>query len=486
MPGRGDARRRYARPVSDEIPTGRVRRTAKVSSALGGSGARVAGTMGANLVRSRDRRAAALERRHLEAAETLVTALGTMKGAAMKVGQMASFIEVDFLPEEHRALYQERLAALRTSAPPLPFDQVERVLRREWGEPVERVLADLEPEAAAAASVGQVHRGTLPDGRAVAVKVQYPGVEEAIRADLQNAAVLVRLAKLLAPRLDARAVAAEIRERIMEELDYELEAQSQRRFARGYRGHPFVHVPDVMTDLSRRRVLVTEWAEGKPFPEVLGLGDEERSRFGETLYRFYFGAMHHLGVYNADPHPGNYLLRDDGRTTILDFGSVKEVEPPYVERVADMFAAAVAGDAERVRDVLAEWGFLPRPGRVDADRVLSNMMVANGWYLQDREVRVDAALVREAIAASTDPRAGYYDLIRNVSLPPDDVMGQRLDRSILAVLGQLGAQRNWWRIASEYWYGAEPATELGVAEKDFWTSAGRSRSRHFAAAGSAR
>src|SRR5919197_4106004 len=252
----------------ERIPKGRVARTAEVGSVIGRQGARYAGTRAANVARSKERGAEALESRHLEAAERMVETLGRMKGAAMKIGQLASFIDTEFLPPEYRELYQDKLSALRTSAPPMPWKKVLKVLDEEWDEPVEELFEDCGEEASAAASIGQVHRARLPDGRDVAVKIQYPGVAEAIRADLDNATMIMRLAKALAPGLDAKAAARELRERVLEELDYEFEAQSQRAFARGYRGHPFIHVPDVLTRLTTSRVLVTEWVDGLGFEEV--------------------------------------------------------------------------------------------------------------------------------------------------------------------------------------------------------------------------
>ena len=176
----------------------------------------------------------------------MVGALGQMKGAAMKLGQFASFIDTEFIPEEYREIYQEQLAKLRTDAPAMPWEKVEKVLEEEYdGEPLSELFAEFEHEAFAAASIGQVHRAELLDGRQVAVKIQYPGIAEALDADLRNAGTIVRLARALAPGLDAKAIAEELRERVMEELDYEYEAQNQRSFARAYRDHPFIYVPEV-------------------------------------------------------------------------------------------------------------------------------------------------------------------------------------------------------------------------------------------------
>ncbi len=226
-----------------KIPQGRVRRSAKLGSALGGQAAKYAGTRAAALARSPEGADERLEARHVETALKMVRTLGEMKGAAMKIGQLASFIDTEFLPPEYAELYQEELAKLRSSAPPMPWERVSKVIEEEYGEPVDEHFAEFEQEAFAAASIGQVHRAKLLDGRPVAVKIQYPGVAEALESDMRNAGMLVRLAKAIAPGLDAKSVAEELRERVLEELDYEFEAQNQRTFSRAYRGHPFIYVP---------------------------------------------------------------------------------------------------------------------------------------------------------------------------------------------------------------------------------------------------
>src|SRR5213595_2654539 len=350
------------------IPGGRVQRTAKVGHVLGSAGARYAGTRARNVVRSDEAGAAELDKRHVEAAETMVDALGQLKGAAMKIGQLASFIDTEFLPPEYRELYQDKLANLRTSAPPMPWKKVKDVLEEEWDDPVEELFDDFEHEAAAAASIGQVHRATLPDGRRVAVKIQYPGVAKALRADMQNAGMIMRMAKALAPGLDAKAAAAELKERVLEELDYEYEAQNQRTFARAYRGHPFIYVPDVITRLSRTRVMVSEWVDGMGFEDVKELPQEERDRFAEIVFRFCFGSIYHLQHFNADAHPGNYILMDDGRVAFLDFGMTKRLDPEQIELEQRAVDAASRKDPEALREALADLGFVKNPSKLDAER----------------------------------------------------------------------------------------------------------------------
>ncbi|MEA2309532.1 MAG: hypothetical protein QOI65_1818, partial [Thermoleophilaceae bacterium] len=372
----------------ERIPTGRVARTAKVGTVIGSQGARYAGTRAANVVRSKERATEQLDKRHLEAAERMVETLGTMKGAAMKIGQLASFIDTEFLPPEYRELYQDKLGALRTSAPPMAWDKVSKVLEEEWESGVDELFDEFEQEATAAASIGQVHRAVLPDGRKVAVKIQYPGVAQALRADMQNAGMILRLAKALAPGLDAKAAAEELKERVLEELDYEYEAQNQRTFARAYRGHPFVHVPDVISRLTTERVLVTEWVDGIGFEQIKELPHEQRSRFGEIVFRFAFGSIYHLQHFNADTHPGNFILMADGRVAFLDFGMTKKLDPEQIELEQRAVDAAARKDPEALRAALHELGFVKNPSKLDAERLMEHVMVVGGWYLEDKEYEV--------------------------------------------------------------------------------------------------
>src|SRR3954467_3309226 len=388
----------------ERIPTGRVARTAKVGTVIGSQGARYAGTRAANVVRSKERATEKLDKRHLEAAERMVDTLGTMKGAAMKIGQLASFIDTEFLPPEYRELYQDKLSTLRTSAPPMPWDKVSKVLEQEWECGVDELFEDFDQDATAAASIGQVHRAVLPDGRKVAVKIQYPGVAEALRADMQNAGMILRLAKALAPGLDAKAAADELKERVLEELDYEYEAQNQRTFARAYRGHPFIHVPDVISRITTERVLVTEWVDGVGFEEVKRLPQEERNRFGEIVFRFCFGSIYPLQHFNADAHPGNYLLLEDGKVAFLDFGMTKQLDKEQIELEITAVEAVLDDSPDRLRTALGDLGFLRNPKRVDAERLMEHVKTVGGWYMQDRELTIDSELVMGAIAAGTDPR----------------------------------------------------------------------------------
>ncbi len=461
-----DSRKDPPEPERQErkIPQTRVGRSAKLGTAIGTQATRYAGTVAANVARSEEKSQERLETRHFETALRMASVLGEMKGAAMKIGQMASFIDVDFLPPEYREIYQEQLSKLRTSAPAMPWEKVEQVLAEEYEDSPERVFASIEQEAFAAASIGQVHRAILRDGTPVAVKVQYPGIADALESDVANAGILVRLARVLAPGLDAKAVAAELRERVLEELDYEFEAQNQRAFARAYDGHPFIFVPKVHSRLSRRRVLVSDYVQGRGFDEVKELEQDERDIFGEIVFRFCFGSIYHLQHFNADTHPGNYVLMDDGRVAFLDFGMTKRLTPQQIQLEQRAVDAAGRDDPERLRDALHDLGFVSDKSRVDAERLMEHVKMVGGWYLQDGEVRITPKRVMKMIEVTSDPRSDFFDLVRKESLPADELMGRRMETGLLAVLAQLRATANWHRIMREWVYADPPSTVLGEAE----------------------
>src|SRR6201992_2960634 len=428
-------------PDEAKIPKGRIRRSAKLGSIIGTQGARYAGTKAANVARSEENGKQALEARHLETAMKMVGALGQMKGAAMKIGQFASFIDTEFIPEEYREIYQEQLGKLRSEAPAMPWEQVVKVLEEEYdGEPLSEYFAEIEHEAFAAASIGQVHRAELLDGRKVAVKIQYPGIAEAMEADLRNAGTIVRLARAIAPGLDAKAIAEEIRERMMEELDYEYEAQNQRTFSRAYREHPFIYVPEVVPRISRRRVLVTELVEGIGFDAIKELPHEQRSRFGEIVFRGSFGSIYHLQQFNADPHPGNYILMNDGRVAFLDFGMTKKLDREQILLEQRALDAATRDDPEGFREALHELGFVKNPSKLDAERLLEHMHAIGGWYVEDREIEIAPKAWMRVIEVTNDPRSEYFDLMRRESIPADELMGRRVEIGGGARLGPPAAQ----------------------------------------------
>jgi predicted unusual protein kinase regulating ubiquinone biosynthesis (AarF/ABC1/UbiB family) len=456
----------------DSIPTSRVRRSAKVGRLAAEQAVRQFGTRAANLTRDEQAARDAMAKRQVETAEQIVAALGTMKGAAMKLGQVMSFLDVGLVPEEYREEFQRKLAALRDSAPKVSFKDMGKVMEEDLDEPLSEVFDHFDEEPIAAASIGQVYRGTLSDGRDVAVKVQYPGVASAVRADMQNLGMILRLLKRLAPGIDSKAIADEVRKRIFEELDYELEAQNQRALARIFRGHPFIYVPDVITRLSRERVMVSEFVEGTGFEEHKGYPQEQRDRIGEIIFRFYMGCLYRHHQFSGDPHPGNYKLMPDGRIAFFDFGLFKRMDGADVELELACQRAVVEDDAPTLHRLLAEGGFLPQPEKVDPDHLMAFVREAIWWYTTDEEIELSSEIATEVMLESADPRSSYFREMRHQDMRPEHLFGRRMEMLTLAVLGQLHARHNWHRIAREWIYGDEPLTELGRQEVDFYARSG--------------
>ena len=458
----------------ERIPTSRVRRSATVGRLAAGEAVKQFGTRAANITRDDAASEAALSRRQLETAKQIVAVLGTMKGAAMKLGQVLSFMDVGLVDEQHKEEFQHELAKLRDAAPSVSFKQMRRVIEEDLEEPVASVFEEFHEEPIAAASIGQVYRATLrDDGREVAVKVQYPGVAAAVRADLQNLDMIMRLMKRLTPRLDAKAIANEIKARIGEELDYELEAQNQRSLARIYRGHPFIVIPDVITSLSRERVLVTEFVEGVGFEKLKRYPQEERDRIGEIVFRFFLGCLYRHHEFSGDPHPGNFLLLADGRMAFLDFGLYKHMDAESVEFELTVQRAVVERDALELRRLLCNSGFLPSPDKVDADQLMDYIEGAIWWYTTaDEVVELTPEMATDVLIESSDIRSSHFHEMRHQDIDPEHLFGRRLEMLTLAVLAQLRARANWHRIAREWMYGDPPVTELGREETEFYGRTG--------------
>lgn len=451
-------------PDEATVPTSRVARTARFGGLVAGQGARWAGMRAANAFRSDDRADAAQAQRAMATANELVARLGEMKGAAMKIGQVLSTIDFDLIPESEREQFKEKLAELRDDAPRVPFSKQRRLMESELGGPLSEVFASFDETPIAAASIGQVYRARTHAGDEVAVKVQYPGIAEAVETDLRNMNLLTPLIKRLAPGLDVRAVVGELRERIGEELDYEIEAQNQRAVARAFRGHPFVRVPAVDTALSTRRVLVTEYVEGESFEVVKRLGEAERDRFAEVCFRFFFGLLTREHIAAGDPHPGNVLLAADGTVVVLDFGLIRHVPPAYLEGERGLARAVLARDAEQVKRSMDELGYLPEPGRFTGEGLLAQLLVAAEWYFEPGFRRLDPEYVRNALEQGSSPRSPFFAQMRRQTIPPEALLIRRMEGLLFAVFGELRAGAEWNGLAREYIAGAAPSTPLGEVE----------------------
>jgi predicted unusual protein kinase regulating ubiquinone biosynthesis (AarF/ABC1/UbiB family) len=458
---------------NEKIPTSRVRRTATVAGLAASEAVKQFGTRAANVTRGEEASEEAMARRQLETAKQIVAVLGTMKGAAMKLGQVLSFLDVGLVAEEHRDEFQRELAKLRDAAPTVSFKQMSRVIEEDLEAPIDEIFSSFDEEPIAAASIGQVYRATLAeDGREVAVKVQYPGVAGAVRADMQNLGMIMSLLKRMTPGLNVKAITAEVRERIEEELDYELEAGNQRSLARIYSGHPFIVVPEVIGSLSRERVLVSEFVSGVGFEDLKQRPQAERDRIGEIIFRFFLGCLYRHRQFSGDPHPGNFLLLEDGRVAFLDFGLFKRMDAEDVEFELACQRAVVEGDALTLHRLLGETGFLPEPQRVDPENLLAFIRDAIWWYTTDEEVQLTPEIATQVLIESSDPRSTHFREMRHQDMRPEHLFGRRMEMLTLAVLSQLRAQVNWHRIAREWIYREQPVTELGLQEAEFYGRGG--------------
>lgn len=457
----------YADGVLKTSWAGRSARVARL-------GAKVAGTHASTAARkvfaSAERRVELDDARRLRTAEAVAAELGQMKGALMKLGQMASYLD-EGLPEPLRMA----LAQLRTSAPPMSRELADQVVRDELGAPPEEIFVDWDPDPIAAASIGQVHRAIAIDPDTgdqipVAVKIQYPGVDEAIASDLRNADYLGVVLKQGFGGLEPDEMVAEIKERLVEELDYRREARNQQEFADFYRGHPYIHVPDVVPALSTGRVLTSELIDGHTWDEVLTWDQEQRNLAGETIFRFVFRSLYRMRAFNGDPHPGNYLFHGGGRVTFLDFGLVKHFTPEEMDTFASMVrAAAVDHDAAEFRSIVERAGMLRADAPVSTDAV--------GEYFQQfyEPVRRDHEMTWSGEYASSIVRHTFdrsSPISQYATVPRAFVFIQRINLGLYALLGELGATGNYRRIAEELWpfVDGPPSTDIGQAEADWLAS----------------
>ena len=399
--------------------------------------------------------------------EELGAQLGRMKGAGAKLVQLLSMLA--FQRERSRGA----LGALPPGAAPIAFDRVRRVVEHELDAPVRELFADFDEEPFALASLGQVHRARAEGGAQVAVKVQHPGVAESIEGDLRNLGLVRPILSRLAPGVDARAMLAEVRDLISDELDYELEAQHQRRLERRFRGHPHILVARVHTDLSTRRVLVSDHVEGLGAHEIARLPEAERDRVGELAFRFYFGLAWRDGIVTGDPHADNCLLCEDGRVCLLDFALLRGVDPDHMEGERGVMGAIADGDARGVHDGLSRLSYLPDPGAFDPDALLEHLATAGEWLLAPGLRRLGPAAVDRTVELGYPPRSPWFAQMRRMSLPASALLLRRMELQVMSLLGDLRAGGDWGALAAEHHAGEPPSTDLGREDAAFF--AGRTR-----------
>ncbi|WFE42215.1 AarF/ABC1/UbiB kinase family protein [Micromonospora sp. WMMD998] len=444
-----------------DIPRRAVSRTAKLAALpLGFAGRTVLG-MGKRVTGlASDVISAEIQQR---TAEQLFSVLGQLKGGAMKFGQALSVFEAA-LPEEVAAPYRQALTKLQEAAPPLPAATVHKVLAEQLGPDWRDRFVSFDDTPAAAASIGQVHRaiwrdpGYGPNGgprhRDVAVKIQYPGAGDALLADLKQLSRLGGMFRAIQPGLDVKPLLAELRERITEELDYELEAESQRAFAAAYADDPDIFIPEVLD--AAPRVLITEWVEGIPLSQIIREGTEEqRDRAGHLMAELHLSAPERAGLLHADPHPGNFRLLPDGRLGVIDFGAVARLPEGTPEPIGRIAALALRGDADGVVDGLRGEGFVSRSEPIDAPAVLDFLRPMLEPIAAD-EFRFTRAWLRAEAARLASPRSAAYQLSRQLNLPPSYLMIHRVTLGSIGVLCQLEAKASYREILERWLPGFAP------------------------------
>ncbi len=431
-------------------------------------GARVGGTYATTAARktfaSTERRIELDREREFKTAQQVADELGQMKGALMKLGQMASYLDGG-LPEPLRLA----LGQLQSNAPPMSTDLAVATIEAELGRPLAELFVEFDTEPIAAASIGQVHRAIIIDPatgteRAVAVKVQYPGVDEAITADLKNADFLGVLLKQSFGGLDPTEMVDEIKIRLAEEVDYELEASNQRMFFDYYAGHPFIRIPEIVPAYCTKRVLTSELIDGFTWSELLARPQQQRDHAGEVIFRFVFRSLYRMGAFNGDPHPGNYLFHDDGTVTFLDFGLVKHFTRDELDTFASMVeAAAVKHDPRLFRQIVESAGMLQPGAPVDTDDVGEYFSLFYDTVARDEHMTWTREYAN-AIVRHTFDRGS--PISQYATVPRAFVFIQRINLGLYALLGELNASGNYRRIASELWpfVDAGPDSPIGDAE----------------------
>jgi predicted unusual protein kinase regulating ubiquinone biosynthesis (AarF/ABC1/UbiB family) len=462
--------RRRAAP-SRRQPNLRLRRGLAALQLVARGGARYAGSAPRLFAAAGEHRQQLRNDLALQTAEDVASTLGTMKGVLMKLGQMASYIDNGLSPSVRRTL-----SRLQDSVPPMSADLAAQVVQAELGHPPEQIFARWDPEPIAAASIGQVHRAITHDGRAVAVKVQYPGIAETIAADLGNVALLRRMLRVTAPSQDVDALLGELRERVLEELDYRREADNQRFFAAYYEGHPTIIVPAIVDELSTRRVVTSELADGARFAELDTWPQAERDLAAETIYRFVFRSLYEIHAFNGDPHPGNYLFHGGGRVTFLDFGLVRHFTPVELQPLMQMARyLCVEHDPEAFRRNLEQAGFLVPDAPLSTEEIVEHMAVFYDSVRESRPLAMTGDYSSAVVRRFFDVRSPVTAYAR---IPRSYVILQRINLGLFGLLGELTATANWRAIAEEIWpfVLGPPSTPMGQAEVGW-------RARHRAATG---
>ncbi len=436
-PPKRDLRKRLAERLlatKSKLPIsgiGRLSRTALTAARGGGL------FLGKRVLKSL-RGAAEGEELDSEALAKLVTSIGQLKGVAMKMGQIMSYIDVA-LPDELRAA----LSTLQTHSQPMDFEEVEEIIRAELGDEAEALLRKMQQTPIAAASIGQVHRSQLPDGTAVAVKVQYSGIARAMANEFGVASVGARLPALIFPSAGIDGFVDEAQSRILEECDYEHEAKMQQRFVQLYESHPVITVPSVHPRWCSGRVLTSTFVEGMHFNDYLRSDpcQQERDLVGKALFEFYVGSLFRHHLYNCDPHPGNYLPRADGTIAVLDYGCTREFEAGFVAKLAALTLAVHSDEREQLHQAFLDLGMVREGKKYDFATARDLVRSFYGPMLRDETQTIELGAgmqMREMMARKME--------LMKLSLPGEFLFLFRIRFGLMSVLSQLRTRANWYRL----------------------------------------
>jgi predicted unusual protein kinase regulating ubiquinone biosynthesis (AarF/ABC1/UbiB family) len=463
-------------PIGDGIDRGRLRRTAPLAalSARTAGEAVVVGLCGK--LTGAERAESERTEFHIRTAERYAELLGRSKGVLMKAGQMLSFASINpAVPAEFQPIYQAALTRLRSDAPPMAPELARIVLEREFGCSTNHVFAEFDWEPLAAASIGQVHAARLHDGREVAVKIQYPGVAEAIGSDLKNTELLVTFLSLfvggLSPRklsFDLRGMARELSARIGEELDYRLEATNQAEFAEHYRGHPFIHVPEVIGELCSNRVLTQELVRGCDWSTALDAEQELRDRWAEAIFRFVYGSNVRFRLLHADPHPGNYRFHEDGSVSFLDFGCVKRFRREHIDAMGMIGNECVHGDVLGTWRACVEAEFLRSSAPVSPEEVFAYWRGLLEMFWGEQPLAFTSEHAASMAEHAFSPRGPAANALRHSTPSPEYTVMTRIELGVASLVARLHACNYWQSMAAEFYGDEEPFTEMGKREHAFF------------------
>ncbi len=432
-----------------DIPRNAVTRAAKLAALPMGIAGRAAWGLGKR-VGGRPAEIVAAEMQ-ARTAEQLFSVLGQLKGGAMKFGQAMSIFESAF-PEELAAPYRTMLTKLQDSAPPLPASTVHTVLAAELGPRWRRSFAEFDDTPVAAASIGQVHRGVWRDGRDVAVKIQYPGAGPALLSDIAQISRVARMATMWVPGIEIKPILDELRSRMAEELDYNLEAKSQEKFAKGFDGDPHFAIPHVIKH--SEHVIVSEWLDGRPLSRIIADGTpEERDAAAGRYMEFLLVGPGRVGLLHADPHPGNFRMLPDGRLGVIDFGAVNRLPQGLPREMGQFLTVAIHGDAPGTLAGLRETGFV-RPGMdIDAERLLEYLEPFIDPLRTDT-FRFSRPWLRDVFAHINDPRRPNYAVGMRLNLPPEYLLIHRVWLGGIGVLCQINGEVRGREIVAAHMPGA--------------------------------